>query len=179
MFREARYREAQRLFSSGQDIERSVAGYLADKPGDYFGAFRRVPILPRRLFLQSYQAYLYNLTVSRSVATGMDISKAEKGDNWTELAQDGLRIGKIHGVREPQPEAALPLVQLVGYAFRDYGSRFDRLIVPILKEEGMTPSQFYIKEAEEVSNEGGFRQAPLLATGLAKERVEGGIALEF
>jgi len=67
----------------------------------------------------------------------------------------------------------------VGYAFRDYGSRFDRLIVPILKEEGIAPSQFYLKEAEEVSNEGGFRQAPLLATGMKREQVEGGVTLSF
>jgi tRNA pseudouridine13 synthase len=179
MFREARYREAQRLLSPMQDTERRVAGYLADKPGDYFGAFRRVPILPRRLLVQSYQAYLFNLTLSRAVHAGLDLSEAEKGDNWTELAEDGLRIGKTHGVKEPEPEKALPLVQLVGYAFRDYGSRFDQLILPILKEEGITASQFYIKEAEEVSNEGGFRQAPLLATGMGRESVEGGVALSF
>ncbi|MDA4133497.1 MAG: tRNA pseudouridine(13) synthase TruD, partial [Thaumarchaeota archaeon] len=159
--------------------ERRVAGHLAEKPDDHLGAFRKVPILPRRLFLQSYQAYLFNLTLSRAVSGGLDLSSAEKGDNWTELAADGLRIGKIHGVKEPLPGRVLPLVQLVGYAFRDYGSRFDRMIVPILEEEGIRPAQFYLKEAEEVSNEGGFRQAPLLATGMGCEALEGGVALSF
>jgi tRNA pseudouridine13 synthase len=179
MIGEGRYREAQRLFSPRQDIERRVAGHLAEKPDDHLGAFRKVPILPRRLFLQSYQAYLFNLTLSRAVSGGLDLSSAEKGDNWTELAADGLRIGKTHGVKEPLPGRVLPLVQLVGYAFRDYGSRFDRMIVPILEEEGIRPAQFYLKEAEEVSNEGGFRQAPLLATGMGSEALDGGVALSF
>jgi len=179
LVREGRYREAQKFFSQKQDIERRVSGYLADKPGDYFGAFRRVPILPRRLFVQSYQAYVFNLTLSRAVATGLDISAAKEGDNWTQVAQDGLRLGRVHGVKEPVVEGALPLVQLVGYAFRDYGSRFDSLIVPVLAEEGIRPQQFYLKEAEEVSNEGGFRQAPLLATALGRRDIEGGVVLSF
>jgi tRNA pseudouridine13 synthase len=179
MFREARYREGQKLLSPKQDTERRVAAHLSEKPDDFFGAFRRIPILPRRLLIQSYQAYVFNLTLSRAVSHGLDISAAEKGDNWTELAEDGLRVGRIHGVKEPLPGKALPLVQLVGYAFRDYSSRFDLLIVQILKEEGITPSQFYLKEAEEVSNEGGFRQAPLLVTRMQHEKVEGGVALTF
>ncbi len=95
---------------------------------------------------------------------GLDIGRVEAGDNWAEVSPSGLGVGSIHGVKEPRSAAdSVLLVQLVGYAFRDYGSRFDRLIVPILREEGVEPSSFYLKEAEEISNEGGFRQAPLLA----------------
>ena len=51
--------------------------------------------------------------------------------------------------------------------------------MPILKEEGVEPSQFYIKEAEEVSNEGGFRHAPLLAKDLARRVRTGSTTLSF
>ncbi|MDG6925964.1 MAG: tRNA pseudouridine(13) synthase TruD [Nitrososphaerota archaeon] len=178
-FREGRYADSRKLFSARQDIERRVAGHLAAKPGDFFGAFRRVPILPRRLLVQSYQAYLFNLTLSRALESELQISHAENGDNWSEVAPDGLRVGKVHGVKEPVPEGALPLIQLVGYAFRDYGSRFDRLTLQVLREEGVAPAAFYVKEAEEVSNEGGFRHAPLLLSSPASEKVDGGFALSF
>lgn len=177
--RDGRYGEAARSFSPKQDIEKRVAAYLDRKPEDYLGAFRRIPIVPRRLMVQSYQAYLFNLTLSRVVAEGLQISAAENGDNWAEVSGDGLRIGKVRGVREPVAGGAVPLVQLVGYAFRNYGSRFDRLTLSVLDDEGIAPGAFYIKEAEEVSNEGGFRQAPLLATGMRYETVAGGIALNF
>lgn len=176
---EGRYAEAARSFSPGQDIEKRVAAHLSRRPEDYLGGFRRIPILPRRLMVQSYQSYLYNLTLSAAMATGLQISAAASGDNWTEVMPDGLRTGKPHGVRESAATGAVPLIQLVGYAFRDYGSRFDRLILPILESEGVVPSAFYVKEAEEVSNEGGFRHAPLLVKETCSERVQGGIALRF
>ncbi len=161
--KEGLYGDAAARFSPRQDLERRMARHLAEKPGDYLGCLRRVPMTPRRLFVQAYQSYIFNLTLSHAVKAGLDISKAGRGDNWAEVTTDGLGFGKVHGVREPLvAEGTVPLVQLVGYAFRNYASRFDALVIPILKEEGVEPSQFYIKEAEEMSNEGSFRQAPLL-----------------
>ena len=73
----------------------------------------------------------------------------------------------------------VPLIQIVGYGFRNYGSRFDRLMISILKEQSVEPPRFYIKEAEELSNEGGFRQAPLLAKDLTQESQQGRTTLSF
>jgi tRNA pseudouridine13 synthase len=175
-----RYGEAAERFSPRQDLERRIARHLVDKPGDYLGGLRRVPMTPRRLFVQAYQSYIYNLTMSAALEAGLDISEAERGDNWAEVNSDGLGFGKVHGVREPLMAAGtVALVQLVGYAFRDYSSRFDGLIIPILKEEGVEPSQFYIKEAEEMSNEGGFRQAPLLVKDPAYSAQGGKPTLSF
>jgi tRNA pseudouridine13 synthase len=176
---EGRYREAHGLFSFGQDIERMVARRLADKPEDYLGAIRRIPIVPRRLFVQAYQSYIFNRTASDAVSAGLDLSRAEPGDNWTTLTPDLLRPTKTHGVKEPLVGETVPLIQIVGYGFRNYGSRFDRLTMSILREQSVEPPRFYIKEAEELSNEGGFRQAPLLAKDLAQESQEGRTTLSF
>jgi tRNA pseudouridine13 synthase len=176
---EERYRESLELFSRGQDIERRVASHLTRRPGDYLGALRRIPIVPRRLFVNAYQAFIFNRTVSDCVAAGLDLSKAEGGDNWALLAADQLRTGKPHGVKEPVPERAVPLIQLVGYGFRNYGSRFDSFAMRIIGEESIEPRDFYIKEAEELSSEGGFRSAPLLAKDLAQEPGPGQETLSF
>jgi tRNA pseudouridine13 synthase len=176
---EERFREARELLSPRQDIERKITARLAEKPDDYLGAIRRIPIVPRRLFVQAFQSYIFNRTASEAVREGLDLSRAEKGDNWTTLAPDMLRSTKTHGVKEPIVGEAVPLIQIVGYGFRNYGSRFDALMLSILKELSVEPSRFYIKEAEELSNEGGFRHAPLLAKDLAHESGPGSTTLSF
>jgi tRNA pseudouridine13 synthase len=179
--REGRYADASRLFSPRQDTERRVASHLSQKPGDHVGALRRIPIPIRRLLVNSYQAYLFNLALSRAVAEGIDFSGARSGDNWARLKEGGLAVGRVHGVKEdaPQEGEAVPLVQIVGYAYRDYGSRFDSVLAAVMKEEGVSPASFYIKEAEEMSSEGGFRPAPLLSSDRSFEREERGFVLEF
>ncbi|MGH9919517.1 MAG: tRNA pseudouridine(13) synthase TruD, partial [Nitrososphaerales archaeon] len=74
---------------------------------------------------------------------------------------------------------AIPLIQIVGYAYRNYGSRFDSVLAEVMAEERVSPSSFYIKEAEEMSSEGGFRPAPLLSSDLSFEKEEHGFVLEF
>jgi tRNA pseudouridine13 synthase len=178
---EGRYGEAVPRFSFRQDTERRVASHLSLKPGDNVGALRRMPIPIRRLLVNSYQAYLFNLTLSRAVQEGTDISSARSGDNWAILKDGGLTVGRVHGVKEEVPKegAAAPLIQIVGYAYRNYGSRFDALLAKVIEEEGVSPGSFYIKEAEEMSSEGGFRPAPLLSSDLSFKREERGLVLEF
>jgi tRNA pseudouridine13 synthase len=184
--REGRFQEALPLFSGRQDLEKSVASHLARKPEDAVGALRRIPIQIRRLLVNSYQSYLFNLTLSRLVGEETDISTAGSGDNWAETRDDGLTVGRVHGVKEDVPKAesggeaeVVPLVQVVGYAYRDYGSRFDAALAAILREEEVSPGSFYVKEAEEMSSEGGFRPAPLLCRDLSSKRCERGFEVEF
>lgn len=54
------------------------------------------------------------------------------------------------------------MVQLAGYAFRDYGSRFDSFTKRALEEEGVEPGRFYIEAMQEASQEGGFRRPSLV-----------------
>ncbi len=178
---ERRYAEAARLFSASQDIERRVALHLSRKPADHVGALRTVPISIRRLLVNSYQAYLFNLALSGAVAEGLDFSVATTGDNWAPLKEEGLAVGRVHGVKEHPPEngSAVPLVQIVGYAYRNYASRFDRILAEVIAEEGVSPGAFYVKEAEEMSNEGGFRPAPMLAGDTSFTREGRGFVLEF
>ena len=101
-----------------------------------------------------------NRTASDPVSAGLDLSRAEPGDNWTTLSPDLLRPTKTHGVKEPLVGETVPLIQIVGYGFRNYGSRFDKLTMSILTEQSVEPPRFYIKEAEELSNEGEFGRHP-------------------
>jgi len=161
------YAEALRAFTERQDLERTAARRLVEKPGDFLGALRALPLAIRRFFVHAYQSYLFNRCLTKALLDSLDISVAVPGDNWSQLAPDGLTGGEVRGSKEEPIEGALPLIQLVGYSYRDYGSRFDRAVMEVLEEEGVTPREFYVKAAQEISAEGGFRRAPLTARGLS------------
>ena len=167
-----RYDEGIRFMPAGRDVERLVAMELIQHPHEWVRALRRVPIKLRRLYVQAYQSYIFNLTLSRAIAEGEDISKMEPGDNWAEESLDGLLTSAPRGVRDIPAVRAVPMVQVVGYAFRNYGSRFDRCMGAVLESEGVEPGSFYVKEMQEVSAEGGFRR-PHLAVRDASWNIEG------
>jgi tRNA pseudouridine13 synthase len=138
-------------------------------------ALRAVPLKVRRLYVQAYQSAIFNRTISAAVAAEEDISTYRTGDNWAEVSADGLVTSRVMGVKDHAARTAVPMVQVVGYAFRDYGSRFDRYVKDAMKEEGVSPGQFYIREMQEVSSEGGFRRPHMAVRDLSWE-VEGDTA---
>ena len=167
-----RFEEGVRLLPRGRDVERLVARGLSRRPGDWVGAMRGVPLRLRRLYVQAYQSMVFNKSLSVALTRGEDVSEFREGDNWAEVSADGLATSRIRGVRDPRVARVVPMMQIVGYAYRDYGSRFDACVMEALKAEGILPRQFYIQEMQEVSAEGGFRR-PHLALRDGSWSVEG------
>jgi tRNA pseudouridine13 synthase len=129
----------------------------------------------RRLYVEAYQSSIFNETMSEVLAREEDIAKPRPGDNWAEVSEDGLLTSEVHGVKEAPSLLAVPMVQLVGYAHRDYGSRFDDCISMVLDKNEVSAKDFYLKEMQEVSAEGGFRR-PHVAISDESWAVEEGTA---
>ena len=55
----------------------------------------------------------------------------------------------------------IPVLQLVGYSYQPGKRRFDIICNKILKTEGISKKDFYLKELQELSLQGGFRQTLL------------------
>jgi tRNA pseudouridine13 synthase len=157
-FRAERYEEGLGLLSSAQDVESMVARSLNRNPGDWVKALRAIPVNLRRLYVEAYQSSIFNETMSEAIAKGEGISKPRPGDNWAEVSEDGMVTSEVHGVKEPMAVDVVPMVQLVGYGTRDYGSRFDACINSVLDRQHIRAKDFYVKEMQEVSAEGGFRR---------------------
>ena len=68
------------------------------------------------------------------------------------------------------------MVQLPGYAYRDYGSRFDSLAKEVMAQEGVSAKDFYVAEMQEASAEGGFR-IPHMTIADATCETEGEVAV--
>ncbi len=156
------------------DIERRVVKTLIDHPGDWVKALRAIPLPVRRLLVNSYQAYLFNRVLSRAVEEKLSLTSVEAGDIYGAV---DVADGSINGARRAQSRVetngskeTLPLVQLVGYAFRAGGGKFDQITQNILVEEEVSPKIFYVKQMPELSMEGDFRVPPLLVENLKIHR---------
>ena len=169
------YEACARLLPPGKDVERRAAKELGRHPGEWVKGLRAVPVRLRRLYVQAYQSLLFNRTISVAMGRGEDLGTPRQGDNWAELSTDGLVTSLVRGVREPLAGDAVPMVQVAGYAFRDYGSRFDACLKEVLASEGIAPKEFFVEEMQEVSSEGGFRR-PHLAIREPDWEAEGGVA---
>jgi tRNA pseudouridine13 synthase len=161
------------------DVESKVAGAIKSHPREWLRALRVVPVNLRRLYVQAYQSFIFNVSLSRALRQGEDISEYREGDNWAEVYPGGLVTSYPKSAKARPSHDATPLIQLAGYAFRDYGSRFDAFVKETLSVDGVSPRQFFLKEMQEVSAEGGFRR-PHLAVAAPSWEANGGTAhLEF
>jgi tRNA pseudouridine13 synthase len=159
------YSKLIRLLPRGMDIEREIVRALLYKR-DYIRALRSIPIGIRRLYIQAYQAYVFNLCISELLAGGEDITKCREGDLCFEIEGNEV-LGKI---RKLNPSidtfcTVVPALRLVGYSFQSGHGRFESTSQKILKEEGLTPKDFYIRDMQELSAKGGFRQSILWCKG--------------
>jgi tRNA pseudouridine13 synthase len=136
------------------DIERIVLKEMIEH-GDALRAIRAIQISLRRFYIQAYQSFLFNQSLSSAFCDGENLFEAQPSDVCFDF--HGI-IGKY--VKGLDQRLALPFV---GYSYYKK-TRFDYQISKILEQEEITPKDFFIKEMQEVSSEGGFRQAALHCT---------------
>jgi tRNA pseudouridine13 synthase len=160
----ANYRQLLRSIPRGMDIERQVMSALA-AGRDAISALRSVPITIRRLFVQAYQAFLFNRCLSKACLAGANLLMPEPGDLCFEM-EGPFTFGRIVKFENANKKhGAVPAIRMAGHTFQPGKGRFEGITQTILEEEGVTPKDFYIKEMQELSQQGGFRQAPLWCTG--------------
>lgn len=133
------------------DIERMVLKEMIETD-DYSKAIRSIPLSLRRFYIQAYQSFIFNKSLSLAFEDGENLFEAQQGDVCFD--NRGI-IGKY--IKGLDQNLALPFV---GYSYYKK-TRFDYQISKVLEQEEITPRDFYIKEMQEVSSEGGFRQAAI------------------
>jgi tRNA pseudouridine13 synthase len=155
----ASYRQVLKMLPRGMDIERQVLSALVAGK-DAISALRAVPITIRRLFVQAYQAYIFNRCLSAAIANGEDLLQPSAGDLCFEM-EGPATFGRVIKFDPASGAKAVPAVRMAGYTFQPGRGRFENITKVILEEEGVTAKEFHIKEMQELSQQGGFRQAPL------------------
>ena len=133
------------------DIERMVLKEMIEH-GEPIRAIRIIPVSLRRFYIQAYQSFIFNQSLSAAFLDGENLFEAQSGDVCFD--SHGI-IGKY--VKGLEQNLALPFV---GYSYYKK-TRFNFQISKILEREEVSPKDFFIKEMQEVSSEGGFRQAAI------------------
>jgi tRNA pseudouridine13 synthase len=170
------YPRLLRQLPKGMDTEYEVMSALMDGKGPV-AAIRCIPIRIRRLFVHAYQAYIFNKCLSNAVLDGEGLSTAKPGDLCFE-SPGPLIFGKIKKFNPDIDSVSktVPAVRLVGYTFQPGKGRLDVITTNIMQQESVTPRDFYIKEMDELSSPGGFRQSKLGCSGFMHQ---GSLSLFF
>ena len=133
------------------DIEITVLRSLA-KSNDQKTVIRQIPLHMRRFYVQAYQSYIFNKTLSMAFEYEEELFLPKEND----VCYD--RTGQL-GKFQNEPDQRLT-VPLVGHSYFKK-TRFDYYIQKILETEEVSPSEFLIKDFQEISIEGGFRNSSI------------------
>ena len=133
------------------DIEITLLRKLSQTK-DLKAVIRSIPLQMRRFYIQAYQSYIYNKTLSLAFDYGEDLFSAKEGDVCFDK---NYILGKFQN--DPLQRLAIPLV---GHSYFKK-TRFDFYIQKILDEEEVSLNDFFIKDFQEISIEGGFRNAAI------------------
>ena len=133
------------------DLERIVVTEMI-KDDNPQNAIRALPLAIRRFFVQAYQSFLFNLTLSAAFNDGEDLFSPEQGDVCYD--KNGL-LGKFSN--DPFQRLSIPFI---GYSYYKK-TRFNYQISKILEHEEISPKDFFLKDMQELSNEGGFRNSSI------------------
>ena len=143
--------EVIELLPFSMDIERNLLKQLSSE-SDPKNAIRSIPIALRRFYIQAYQSFLFNKTLSLAYEFEEELFLPATDDVCFDK---NSILGKFEN--EPTQRLAIPLV---GHSYYKK-SRFDYYIKKILDEESLTPKDFFIKDFQEISVTGGFRNASI------------------
>ena len=139
------------LLPHSMDIERNLLKQLSDDDNPKH-AIRSIPLALRRFYIQAYQSFLFNKTLSLAHEFEEELFLPDVNDVCFDK---NSILGKFEN--NPGQRLAVPLI---GHSYYNK-SRFDYYIKKILEDELLTPKDFFIKDFQELSVDGGFRNASI------------------
>ena len=147
----SKYSEALKIIPKNMDLEKIALKEMIEHD-DPVKTLRALPLSIRRFFVQSYQSYIFNQTLSMSLDAGEELFSPQSDDVC--YNKNG-ELGKFEN--DPLQRLSVPFV---GYSYYKK-TRFHYYIDKILCNEAITHKDFFSKEIQEISNEGGFRNSSI------------------
>ncbi len=155
----------------GRGYEEKVKEYISNKSRDYIGALRRIPKKVLRLYVQSFQSYLFNLYLSRRLEFSKDLLTPVEGELEVKI--------KNLGFKEKSFTSKVPAVRLPGYGFKERGTLADRIMGEVMNSQGIRYSDFLIKSIPEISVYGGIRKIVAVPRIIGVKTHGNNLSIEF
>ena len=153
-------------FPKGLRYEREIMKYLVEKPGDYAGALRTLPLRLRRLMVESVAALAFNKALSRILAEGK-LMEPELGDYVIPLSLGGRpekdRYVQVRSENLETVKRLLKMRRLVialpvpGYLSNIPRSWKGEVLREALEELGIELNMFRVRSLPETSTRGTLR----------------------
>ncbi|MBS7625074.1 MAG: tRNA pseudouridine(13) synthase TruD [Candidatus Bathyarchaeia archaeon] len=162
------FKAALKKFPKTLFYERLILSHLSNAPRDYIGALHKLPQSFRKLFIQSYQSYLFNRFLSERIKRGIPLKEVQVGDYAVRLNSMGLPEKPFIEVKESnvahvnkeirmgRMALALPLIGLRQPPSKGLQGEIES---EILEEEGISGEDFKRTKVLNVSVLGGLRVA--------------------
>ena len=163
------FKRALENFPRQLRFERLMLNHLADNPGDFVGAFQRLPVKLQELFVQAHQSYLFNRFLSERVKHGYSLNKAEVGDYVVGVERSGLpftsmsKIVTVETVAEVNEQikagkmrVALPIVGVKQKLSQGVMGQMEK---EVLEEEEIKMENLRINALSRIGGKGGLRTA--------------------
>ncbi len=167
------FNEALNIFPRYLNYERLMLYHLAKQPRDFAGAFRRLPLKLRRLFVQAYQSFLFNKFLSHRIKQGIPINEAKIGDYVLKIDDHGLpakelvkvSVHSLQTVEKALNEGRMRLaIPLIGFKQPPSEGVQGEIEQEVLEREKVKPQDFRVSSMPEVGSPGDLRSiiAPVL-----------------
>ncbi|MEM1506958.1 MAG: tRNA pseudouridine(13) synthase TruD [Candidatus Bathyarchaeia archaeon] len=162
------FKAALKRFPKTLVYERIILKHLLNVPRDYLGALYKLPLNFRKLFIQSYQSYLFNRFLSERIKRGMPLREALVGDYAVKLNSLGLpekifvevKDSNVAYVNEEIKMGRMALaLPLLGSKQPMSKGLQGEIEAEILEEEGLSRDDFQRAKALKVNIFGGLRVA--------------------
>jgi len=139
------------LLPYSMDIERNLLKNLSNDK-DPKKVIRSIPLKLRRFYVQAYQSFLFNKTLSMAYEYEEKLFCPTADDVCFDK---NFELGKYQN--DSEQRLAIPLI---GHSYYKK-SRFEYYIKKILEDESLIPKDFFINDFQEISLDGGFRNASI------------------
>jgi len=166
---EQSWEKALEYFPRNLHYERLMLHHLSRRRGDYAGAFRKLPIKLRKLFIQAYQSYLFNKFLSQRLKEDISLNEPQNGDYVVQVDSQGLPTGEFTqltssaNVRDPPLfEGRMHLaIPLIGFKQSLSSEKQGEIESKILETELVTRQNFFVSYMPELRAAGELR--PVIA----------------
>jgi len=161
------FKQALQNFPKHLRYERLMLRHLTEKPTDYVGAFRRLPVKLQKLFVNAHQSYLFNRFLSGRMKFGLSLNKAEIGDYVVGVERSGLSMIAVHKMVTAETAAdinraieagkmrlALPIMGSCQSSSEGAQGDIEK---QILETEEVTTKGFRIRTMPEIASKGSLR----------------------
>ena len=173
------FREALRLFPRYLRYEQMMLTHLNKQPKDFVGAFRKLPLKLRRIFVQAYQSFLFNRFLSQRMRQDIPINEVQVGDYVVSLDKHGIPTDEITSVttqslshvekasNEGKMRVAIPLLGFKQNPSKGVQGEIEQ---EIIETENVIPRNFYVPSMPEISAPGRLRAilAPMIKLSIER-----------